>query len=43
MSDYEYRNIKVKPETFDELRENKPDGVSWDFNMLRNLCSSYVT
>lgn len=36
MSDYAYKNIKVKEDTFEELRDNKPDGVSWDF-YLREL------
>ena len=30
MSDYNYKNIKVAPDTFEELRKNKPDGVTWD-------------
>ena len=35
MSD-ERKNIKVDPETFDALKESKPEGVTWDY-YLREL------
>jgi len=25
------KNIKVSEETFDKLKEEKPDGVTWDY------------
>lgn len=25
------KNIKVSPETFEQLSEEKPDGVTWDY------------
>jgi hypothetical protein len=31
MTDYDYKNIKVKPATFKELQADKPDGVTWDY------------
>lgn len=25
------KNLKVKPETFEELKAQKPEGVTWDY------------
>lgn len=36
----DYSNIKVKPETFEMLKENKPDGVTWD-RYLRSAVNTW--
>lgn len=25
------KNLKISPETFDLLKDDKPDGVTWDY------------
>ena len=28
------KNIKVKPETFEQIDAEKPEGVTWDYYLL---------
>ena len=36
----EYKNIKARPQTFERLRDAKPEGVTWD-RWLTMLADDY--
>lgn len=33
----EYSNIKIAPETFQELQEQKPEGMTWDLFLRQEV------
>ena len=40
MTDQDYKQIKVWPQTFERLRAAKPDGATWDY-WLTKLADDY--